>query len=247
MMKILFDETHDEAVSITDTEESGFFNLAEELKKLGYEARRTERSLGDELETADMLVIAFPQREFKPEESEMIKNFITKGGGLFLIGEWANLHGVSECLNSISLQLGVKFRNDRLTDFDDRYARDDEIMKGVLGVGDMPYLVKLVDFEDHPITKDVKSIGYLAGCTLDTDKESALVWADETSFADKRIDEFQQISEKSGPFIVAAYKNVGKGRMVCIGDSSAFSNRFLGSENNKRFRIQIFQWLASDR
>jgi len=206
-----------------------------------------EKSLGAELETADMLVIAFPQKEFKPEESDVIKEFVMKGGGLFLIGEWANLHGVSECLNSLSLQFGLEFRNDRLTDFDDRYARDDEAMKGVLGVGKMPYLVKLVDFEDHPITKDVKGIGYLAGCTLETDKQGALVWADETSFADKRIDEFQQISEKSGPFIVAACKEIGKGRMVCTGDSSTFSNRFLGSEDNRKFVIQIFQWLAGDR
>lgn len=247
MKQILFDETHDEAVSIADSDYGGFFKLASELAKLGYTVRKTEKSLSNELESTNVLVVAFPQREFRLDESEMINNFVTNGGGLLLLGEWANLHGVSDCLNTISKQFGVEFRNDRLTDFDDRYARYDEVMKGVLGVGEMPYLIKMVDFEEHPITEGIKSVSFLAGCTLDTDKEDALMWADETSFGDVRIDEFQQISERTGPFIVAAVKEVGKGRILGTGDSSTFSNRFIEKEDNRRLGVQIIQWLAGDR
>lgn len=247
MKQILFDENHDEAVSINDQEVSGFQSFAKELKNLGYEAKKTQKPLGEELFNANVLVIAFPQREFKPEECDMIKDFVEGGGGLFLVCEWANLHGVADCLNSISRQFGVDFRNTRLTDFDDSYDRKDEIMKGVLGAGKMAYLIKLVDFENHPSTQNVKSISYLAGCTLETDKKSALVWTDETCFADHRIDEIRQISEKEGPFIVAAFNEVGKGRVVCIGDSSPFSNRFIEAEDNRKFGMQIIQWLAGDR
>jgi hypothetical protein len=173
-------------------------------------------------------------------------DFVENGGGLFLIGEWANIHKVSENLNALSKQFNIEFRNDRLTDFDDAYSRDEKMMKTVLGVGNMPYMIKLVDFTDHPITKDVKSIGYFAGCTLDTESESALVWTDETCFGDHRIDEFQQISEASGPFILAAAKDVGKGKVVCMGDTSPFSNRFIVTEDNARFGTQIIKWLAGD-
>ena len=103
-----------------------------------------------------------------------------------------------------------------------------------------------MDFKDHPITNDISSVGYLAGCTLETDKKNALVWTDETCFADHRIDEFRQISEEGGPFIVAAGLEFGKGRVVCIGDSSPFSNRFLDIEDNKRFGSQAIKWLSQD-
>ena len=119
-------------------------------------------------------------------------------------------------------------------------------MKTVLGPGDMPFLLKLVDFADHPITRGVSSMGYLAGCTLETDKKNALVWTDDTCFADHRIDEFQQISEEEGPFIVAACLEYDKGRIICIGDSSPLSNRFLDSEDNKLFGTQAIGWLAQE-
>lgn len=246
MSQIIFDETHDEAVNINDDGVSGFLNYSYELKKLGYKVRKTEKALSLELESPKVLVVAFPKREFKIKEREEIKDFVESGNGLFLLGEWANLHNVSQNLNMISKQFNIEFRNDRLTDFDDAYSRDAEMMKTVLGVGRMPYMIKLVDFTDHPITRDVKSIGYFAGCTLETDSECALVWTDESCFGDHRIDEYQQISEASGPFILAAARNVGKGKVVCIGDTSPFSNRFIVTEDNARFGTQIIKWLAGD-
>jgi hypothetical protein len=246
MSQIIFDESHDEAVSINDDGVSGFLNYANELKKLGFDVKSTQKKLDSELEDASVLVVAFPKREFNLKESKKIRDFVENGGGLFLIGEWANLHNVSENLNAISKQFNIEFRNDRLTDFDDAYSRDEKMMKTVLGVGKMPYMIKLVDFTKHPITEDVKSIGYFAGCTLDTESESALVWTDETCFGDHRIDEFQQISEASGPFVLAAAKEVGKGKVVCLGDTSSFSNRFIVTEDNARFGTQIVKWLAGD-
>ena len=246
MSQILFDETHDEAVNISDDGVSGFLNFSNELKRLGYKVRRTEKKLESELEDTDVLVVAFPKRGFNSHEREIIGDFVKNGGGLFLMGEWANIHEVSENLNILSQQFDIEFRNDRLTDFDDAYSRDEEMMKTVLGAGNMPYMIKLVDFEEHPITDSVKSIGYFAGCTLNTESESALVWTDETCFGDHRIDEFQQISEASGPFILAAAKKVGKGKVVCIGDTSPFSNRFIATEDNARFGTQIIKWLAGD-
>jgi hypothetical protein len=246
MSQIFFDETHDEAVSINDDGVGGFLSLANELRKLGYDVKTSEKSLESELEEASVLVVTFPKREFNFEESKNIKDFVENGGGLFLIGEWANIHKVSENLNFLSKQFNIEFRNDRLTDFDDAYSRDEKMMKTVLGAGNMPYMIKLVDFEKHPTTQGVTSIGYFAGCTLDTESESALVWTDETCFGDHRIDEFQQISEASGPFILAAAKEVGKGRVVCMGDTSPFSNRFIVTEDNARFGTQIVKWLAGD-
>jgi hypothetical protein len=246
MKQIVFDEYHDEAVSITDDKVSGYFSFACELGKSGYETRKTEKLLSDELKSSNVLVIVFPQKEFYPEESIIIREFVEKGGGLFLIGEWANLKGVADCLNSLSEQFGVKFKNNRLTDYDDKYKRSHEIMEDVLGPGEMPFLLRLIDFENHPITSEIKNIGYLAGCTLETDKESALVWTDDTCFADRKIDEIQQRSEEEGPFILAACKEVGKGRVVFIGDSSPFSNRFLHTEDNKNFGVQILRWLAKE-
>jgi uncharacterized membrane protein len=246
MKQVVFDDHHDEAVSITDEEVTGYFSFACELGKHGYETRKTKTTLSNELESSNVFVIAFPKREFYPEESKMIREFVENGGGLFLLGEWANLKGVADCLNSLSEQFGVKFKNNRLIDFDDKYKRSDEIMEDVLGSGEMPFLLRLVDFEKHPITTDIKSIGYLAGCTLKTDKESALMWTDESCFADHTIDGIQQISEDVGPFILAAVKEVGKGRVVFIGDSSPFSNRFLHTEDNKNFGVQILKWLAKD-
>jgi hypothetical protein len=246
MSQIIFDETHDESVSINDDGVGGFLNYANELKKLGYDVRSTQKKLESEIEDANVMIVAFPKREFTLDESKKIMDFVENGGGLFLIGEWANLHNVSENLNAISKQFNIEFRNDRLTDFDDAYSRDEEMMKTVLGVGNMPYMIKLVDFTEHPITKDVKSMGYFAGCTLDTDSANALVWTDESCFGDRRIDEFQQISEASGPFILAAAKEVGKGRVVCMGDTSPFSNRFIVTEDNARFATQTVKWLAGD-
>lgn len=246
MKQIVFDEYHEEAVKISDEEVSGYFSFACELGNLGYQVRTTEKMLSDELESADVLVVAFPQKEFFSDEIKMISEFVEKGGGLFLIGEWANLMGVADCLNGVSAQFGVEFKNNRLTDFDDKYKRSHEIMEDVLGPGEMPFLVRLVDFKEHPITKDIRSIGYLAGCTLKTDKKNALVYTDQSCFADHRIDQIQQISEEEGPFVLAAQVEFGKGRIVSIGDSSPFSNRFLQTEDNKKFGVQIMKWLSHD-
>jgi hypothetical protein len=246
MKQVVFDEAHDEAVKITDEEVSGYFSFACELGNIGYGVRGTERFLQEELEDAEVFVVVFPRREFDADEKNKISEFVKNGGGLFLIGEWANIGGVAFSINTLSDLFGVFFKNNRLTDYDDKYQRSADIMKSVLGPGEMPFLIKLVDFKEHPVTKDITSIGYLAGCTLETKKENALVWTDETCFADHRIDEFRQISEEKGPFIVAASLEVGKGRVVCIGDSSPFSNRFLDSEDNKRFGTQAIRWLAHD-
>jgi uncharacterized membrane protein len=246
MKQIVFDESHDEAVSITDEKVSGYFSFSCELGNIGYNVRKTQQFLEPELENADVFVVAFPRREFDSDDINKIVEFVENGGGLFLIGEWANLGGVADCLNSLSERFKVVFKNNRLTDFDDKYKRSEDLMKSVLGPGEMPFLLKLVDFEKHPITKDISSIGYLAGCTLETDKNNALIWTDETCFADHRIDEFRQISEEGGPFIVAACLEYGKGRIICIGDSSPFSNRFLDSEDNKRFGTQAINWLAHE-
>jgi uncharacterized membrane protein len=246
LRQIVFDRTHDEAISISNEKVSGYFSFACELGKLGYITRQTEKALSRELESSDVLVVAFPQKEFYPEEGKTIRDFVENGGGLLLIGEWANLKGVADCLNSLSEQFGVKFENNRLTDFDDKYRRSDDLMEEVLGPGDMPFMLKLIDFVEHPITSEIKSIGYFAGCTLETDKENALVWTDETCFADHRIDEIHQISEEEGPFILAAFKEIGNGRVVFIGDTSPFSNRFLHTEDNMNFGTQILRWLAKD-
>jgi uncharacterized membrane protein len=246
MKQIVFDEYHDEAVRISNEEVSGYFGFACELGNLGYQVRKTEGMLSNELASSNVLVVAFPQKEFNSNEIQMIREFVNDGGGLFLIGEWANLKGVADCLNSLSTQFGMSFKNNRLTDFDDKYDRKNEIMESVLGPGEMPFLVKIVDFEEHPTTYGVNSIGYLAGCTLETDKKNALVWTDHSCFADHRIDEFQQISEEEGPFILAAKLEYGKGRVISIGDSSPFSNRFLQTEDNKKFGLQILKWLSHD-
>jgi hypothetical protein len=78
MSQIIFDETHDEAVSINDDGVSGFLSLANELRKLGYVVKTTEKALESELEKASVLVVAFPKREFNFEESKKNTGFYRK-------------------------------------------------------------------------------------------------------------------------------------------------------------------------
>jgi len=86
-VKILFSQAHKEQLNIAEDSdgESQFSSLHQVLTNLGYTIDCTEVLTSNQLVDAQILVVGAPRDDYKPEEIEVIKQFVQAGGGLLLV------------------------------------------------------------------------------------------------------------------------------------------------------------------
>lgn len=242
MPKVLFDNTHSNGALIDSTEGDGLSLFAEELKKNGFEVESIEEQFLLSLKNADILVIPFPQEYFTNEQIISIVNFVKDGKGLLLMAEYGNFNNNAEFLNDISKNFKTMFNKDCIADFVNVYKETVEF-KGVPFTSQkIPQFVKINGFVLHPITDGIKEIMHYACCSLDT--EYAISFSQMTSFADINVDGKKSMYEPKGNFPTASAIKIEGGRVVCLGDTSLVSNKFINKVDNKKFGVNVVKWLA---
>ncbi|MDI6917633.1 MAG: hypothetical protein QMC80_07545 [Thermoplasmatales archaeon] len=242
MKKIWIDEGHENYSNIEDRGKEGFSKFGDYLRSEGYEVTSTKDCI--KAQPADILTIIFPKQVFRTYELQYIENFVKSGGGLLLCGEWGNLYGNADILNSISTAFDIKFNDDKLVSTEDIYKRKITFMGEELGEKSYPQFVKEFSFKEHPVTKELSRTWEYCGCSLNTRPNQVLTWTGKDTFSDKDADAKKSRDESSGRFITSAFAEYKKGRVVCLGDSTKLSNEFIDEGDNKKFVMNIISWLS---
>lgn len=247
---ILFDQTHDEISRIDDPRDEGISVFAGMLAKEGYDTGKIglpENFSARVLRKADLLCIFYPGRAFLAREVDAVLSFVREGGGLLLSGEWGNLRGNAVTLNAISGHYGIHFNEDRITDTRNIYEEDVKVLDQVVGRRKEPQVARITQFARHPVTKGLKEVIHISGCSLRAPQECILAWSDEFAFGDLDADSELDPGEAVGSLATAAHPNTNAGgRMVCLGDTSILTNKYIARLDNRKFLVNVVRWLVKD-
>ena len=238
--KILFDESHHPYFGIS-VKEGGFADLARELRTAGYtvESDRIGPISYEKLSKYDALVFSSytPLKAVTTDEMGAVKNFVEKGGGLFLVGcgwSWVDYSKLSIDVlptNQLGHEFGITVNDDMI--IDPRHNVGDEAN---------PIFRK---FASHPITEGITSIapyGYPGSLTL-SGSVQAIVMGDEDAYSG-----YHQKTYAKGAFPpVTAVATYGQGRAVYVGHEGFFAvtnGKGLYDYDNLKFALNIFKWLS---
>jgi uncharacterized membrane protein len=228
-MAILYDESHKEA-----SFEKYYSDLHRHLTKSGetVDIFKNGPITAEALNGYTVLVISFPQKKFQTAEINCIKDFVEKGGGIFLVGEEWNFNNFKDYLNSISKKFNITFNSDEILDPKNR------VLDSPHRIGD--YYFTLRTFSDHPIVEGLDEFVIYGGCSLKLNGEGDII---------VKGSEYCYSSEgyyKAGEFppVLASIQS-GKGKVVCLGDGSLLRDSFIQEGNNKQLTLNIISWLTT--
>lgn len=200
------------------------------------------------------LIIASPQSNLLPGETNVIRDYIDKGGNLLWLAEPDSLYGLAP----IAEQLGINFHQGVIV----------EPSTQLLGISD-PRIALVGKYSPHPITQGFETLTLFpltAGMDV-TDKEGwentillntlERSWLETSPVTDSVTFDPQQ--DISGPITLgvtmtrtlpvetgAEELTTGEQRITIIGDGDFLSNSYLGNGGNLELGINIINWLSHD-
>ena len=176
----------------------------------------------------DILVFACPDfAKINTQEISEIEKWVKyDGGGLLLLSHAGGDRGRNSNLNELSELFGIAFENDQV--LDDRSN---------LGLENLPIIYSPTFNPPHPVTNNLDSICYRAGCSLTVVGGGAFAVATSNDTSDPF----------SSPIICVAEQ--GNGRICCIGSYELFRNKVGGGlqyDSHSYLAYNVFNWLISD-
>lgn len=224
--RIAFDETHNEVHRLSDD----YGNFHDFLEHSRFEVESlTEGPLTlSKLREYSVLILPLPRKPLLEEEINAIISFVEGGGGLFIIGDSGGDRFWGSNINNLSRTFGITFNPDVV-----RASREPVIIN---------------QFQQHPITSNIKQIVYRTGSSLKiTGNTTGLAAASSEAWADKltgQVGILEPEEKKGKDVIVLAASNFGLGRVVCLGSSTLFidSNLLI---DHKKLGLNILKWLSS--
>jgi hypothetical protein len=249
MPSILIDMTHGERVNPEFTGDTGLSLFKGALEEIDYVVGKIVKRSNfniDHFKETDVLFIAFPTERFNEKEIENILDFLELGGSLLLAAEWGNIKNNAEYLNDISRNFGITFNQDRIADSEKAFEEEIKLFGEVIGKERAAHFPRITEFAEHPITEDIAEIGHFSGCSINAHDDLALAWSSPSSFGDVDADAELDPGEEVGHLITAAHPTFSSGRIVTIGDTSIFTNKYIHLSDSKRFLVNIVRWLAKD-
>jgi Protein kinase domain/Domain of unknown function (DUF4350) len=222
---------------------SGFANL---LELNGYSVSKlTDAPItADKLKGYDVLIIMAQYRNYTDDEVNAIKDFVKKGGGLFLVGSnWGDVDGNQNfAFNKIARSFGVDFANNELVTNDQNYIFFSSI-------------VEIKDLRPSPITANVQKFYYMMGTYIKNPGPSNIVaytdsytWGDQGHTTPEGVTDSnykKDPNEKSGPFPVVSEMEYGKGKVVFMGAASSFINAMVYRSNTWKLGLNSVNWLSN--
>lgn len=243
--RVVMDESHGrwEASDVPfDTESWGrgsTYNYAEFSDLLGrhfeYDVNRDGPITPELLEDTQVVVLKTPSSPYTVAELEALHEFVTAGGGIWLIGDHTNLYGMSDCLNPIAKWAGMEFRNDATYD---------------AATGDTTY--NTGDFHYHPSAIASDELGFQTSCSIAVTGpgvEPVLVgWRLTGEYADYGHPNFfgnlrTELVDRTGLMLQAAIGSVGAGRVAAFSDSTIFSNFSIFDPGVSEYALRTVQAL----
>ena len=195
-----------------------------------------------------LLVIAGPQAEFQPEESEKISQYLDQGGRLFaLFDAYSLAHRLG--LEGVLAKWNVNVTHSMILDPD--LAQDPEHTGSAFAV---------TNFAPHDIMKSLAGspMEFFLARPIERIKASSQTGADEPQVTDlafssvnSRLRDRPSLDSAAYPLMVAVEKAAAKGvltergttRMVIVGDSMLLDNKLIPAGGNEDFADAAINWL----
>ncbi len=231
---MLFDLIHNEMLDIYDDEYSEFLSL---LQRLSVTIRKTE---SDDLikeilnNNIDILIIGNPiNNYFSTIEIKHIVDFVREGGHLILISEYGADFLQKTNLNDLAFAFGIYFEKDIVKERN----RINLNCSSVLSVQ---------NFQKHKITNNLREVVIGGACSIMLYSNSnPLLLSNGATWIEiykGTSDQTYKVKETSMQ-IVAACTEYGQGKVIALGDVDLFSNQFLNQMDNRKFIINMLNWL----
>lgn len=244
---------------LDDSQENGLSRFKTLLERDNYQVDSI--SLIDKTEVpkdCNVLVVAGPQLDYTPNETNAIKNYVQNGGrAMFLLDpplDFGREHiAQNDGLMKLLESWGVTPDNDLVL--------EQNAMAQLFGFG--PEIPLVSTYESQPIVNDLKgaATGFPISRSIEvknTDKTTVDKLFSTTShaIATTRLNTNEvnpdDPSNKKGPFVLGAAGtyNTGKpsnpGRFVVIGSSGFADNGMIGFQANRDLAVNAVNWLSSD-
>lgn len=223
---VLMDESHGrwEASDVPfDTNSWGrgsTYNYAELADLLGrhydFEVNRDQAITPALLANEQVVILKTPSSPYTAAELDALHEFVTAGGGIWLIGDHTNLYGMSDALNPIAAWAGMEFRKDAVYDATS---------------GQTTFNDTTVRF--HPSAIGSDDFAFQTSCSLaitGPGVEPVLVgWRGTGEYVDYGHPNFfgnltTELEDRTGLMLQAAIGSVGAGKVAAFTDSTVFSN-----------------------
>ena len=222
---------------------SGWYRFMEALRQAGYEIHAERYASFDRamLDAYDVFVIGeqtYHARFMTDDERRDLLDWVRDGGGLFLTAEHTNAHYMGDIVNLLLADLPAKARFDSVCD---------------TGTADpsAPDWVRLPQVVPHPVTRGVDEYYFFNGCSFDTPHGVILsapdAWSDQYDPGDKPVNngnKKRDANELAGPLAGVAAFELGRGRVVLVGDHNGLSNTEIYQGDHHRFALNAVAWLA---
>ncbi|MHA1510560.1 MAG: hypothetical protein ACTSRX_02450 [Promethearchaeota archaeon] len=225
MIYVAFDEAHKERGNLSTNLKS----ISSMLNENGFTCYSyAEFPIAkNNLAPYDILVLGCPDNaKFSKQEIETIVNWVTnEGGGLLMLSHAGGDKGRRSNLSELSEQFGIIFENDQVLD-----------KVNNMGVENLP-LITNFGFP-HPITEDISSICYRAGCSLTIANMSVTPVVSSSADADP----------VESPLILST--EMGEGRIVAVGSYEMFRDNTSGGYSegsHAQLLLNIFYWLKTSK
>jgi hypothetical protein len=166
-------------------------------------------------------LIIIPYLEYSDEELLKLKGFVEQGGTLVLLDDYGFGNEILEYFG-----LKIRFADKPLLDPLFCYRNQ--------------WLPKITDFAPAISQKNI-TVVVLNHATIlqDVPPIDVVAWSSPSSFLDININERQEPSERTGPFIIAAKSQLGKGTLVLASDPSIMINSMVNRDDNFAFMREL--------
>jgi len=243
--RVLLDERHSQWEKSTrkmDTEwygnESGynFYWMAEFINHHFPLTRNFIEITPALLSQYDILILKNPTIAFSKAEIDAIKNFVSNGGGLYLLSEHTNVFGNSTYINPIAEEFGFSFRYDVLFDIEHKFEQlyyPPRLLPHPV-VQHMPYFCFKVSCSIQPVSSRCESIILSKGV-----KAQSIYYPSGNFYPPVKDHTYMPF----GAFLQMVGIKVGKGRVVGFTDSTTYSNFEAFMAGKPELLLGTLNWL----
>ncbi len=215
------------ARSIYDTGQNGYSEVYNLLREKGHSIKiEANNSNNIAYLGPGALWVIFPQEvKYSKEEIEKIKNFVSRGGMLFIADRFGNAGDVAK-------EFGISVFNHTIVEYDSYEKRQD-----------LPILPAAIPGNDKIYSLAFKFPTAIDSFPIDAEIVSK---SSRISFIDSDDNGKITTKDQAGPFPVAVKIKYKEGLVAYFSDSSAFTNDLIARKDNAEFFQDMIRSLNPD-
>ncbi|MHB8841368.1 MAG: DUF4350 domain-containing protein [Candidatus Aquicultor sp.] len=228
---LLFDLGHKEIFNPDDVKPLGYSQARDAFIRHGYAMRKNKSALTEAtLKDVDVVAIIGPMDVFTQQESEVLAKFVSGGGDILL-----TLHIADVCY-PLAQRLGFQLSSSVIAQSHDIFD-------------DSPKNLVATTVINDPLTAGVASVAVRKSWALNPTAQNAriVVATAKDAWADINPDDQYDQQEPAGSYGIVGAAELGKGRVVVIGDDAVFDNKTMDMAGNRILCKNIIAWFDASK